>query len=125
MSAVGDDVDPGAPDWTCADCGSGGPFRGITYDTPGEPVEYDMECGACESLDVRESGREAASELGLKLEAVTIERDSLLSWATGLADALGEMRAAHQRADPHPPESCTNCLQAAAALALGPPEGGG
>lgn len=59
------------PDWTCSACGASGPFRAIRYDTPGEPVEHDMECETCGSLDVRESAAEAAHVLGDRLDEAT------------------------------------------------------
>ena len=47
------------PDWTCVECGSRDSFTTIKHDTPGEPVDYDMKCDECGSLDVRESPGEA------------------------------------------------------------------
>jgi hypothetical protein len=47
------------------------------------------------------------------------ERDAnacLIAAAPDLCDTLQEMMAAHQRMDPHPPEGCSNCTLARAAL---------
>ena len=75
------------PEWTCADCGQSQSFRPITYDTPGEPLEYDMECVVCESRDVRESATEAADALGDKLDEERATREKAEA-------AAAEMRAA-------------------------------
>lgn len=47
------------PKQTCANCGSFGPFSLLKYDTPGEPIEYDLKCQDCESTDVQDSIAEA------------------------------------------------------------------
>lgn len=41
----------------------------------------------------------------------------LISAAPDLLEALIEMMSAHQRGDPHPIESCSNCERAVAAIA--------
>lgn len=63
------------PHWTCSACGSMESFKTIKYDTPGEPIEYDMECQACGATDIRESPEEAASVLGERLDTMVAERD--------------------------------------------------
>jgi hypothetical protein len=43
------------PSWTCVGCGSQGEFRTVTYNTPGEPVDYDMECVKCGCSEIEET----------------------------------------------------------------------
>ena len=69
----------GEPAWTCVDCGSRGPFNDIKYDTPGEAVEHDMECCACESLNIAESQTEAFSQHLKNCEDARIEVEDTLS----------------------------------------------
>ena len=65
------------PDWTCAACGSSGPFKDIEYpNTPNGPAEYDIECQECGSLSVAESAAEAARTLGKRLEETLADRDA-------------------------------------------------
>jgi len=82
------------PDMQCSDCGSMGPFRGITYpSTPNGPEEHDVECEACGSLNVAESPHEAfrnAEDRWMKIAADEFKR--------GLKVAAGICRNA-QKAD--------------------------
>lgn len=38
----------------CVGCGATTGFKNIVYDTPGEPVDYDMECTTCGSREIDE-----------------------------------------------------------------------
>lgn len=48
----------------------------------------------------------------LELALAREENKQLRALVIDLVDELGEMKAAHLRADPHAPEACTNCGKA-------------
>ena len=45
--------EPG-PEWICICCGSVNKCHTIKYDTPGEPIDYDLECNDCGSREFEE-----------------------------------------------------------------------
>ena len=68
------------PSWACADCGSTDKFENVVYDTPGEPLEYDIRCVACGSTNVDESIEEALHNMALVKDTLearceTLEKD--------------------------------------------------
>lgn len=67
------------PDYQCRSCGSLGPFRTIKHNTPGEPIEYDMECVECDSTEIADSPREAFSALRLCLDGAEAESAELVA----------------------------------------------
>jgi hypothetical protein len=70
----------GGPVWSCLGCGNtdGAKFRTIEHrGDPAEPVDYDLECTECGSLDNRESPEEALRTVCLELDTVLAELETL------------------------------------------------
>lgn len=100
-----------------------------------------MSCATCDTE--RQKREEAESLIERARKAIEPYRDERGSWIQNIewcvaeclggpdlqaskalvremAWALEEMRAAHQRMDPHPEDGCSNCVLARAALAKVP-----
>jgi len=106
----------GCPEWCCAECGSIN-LRGIVYpSTPNGPEEYDMECNECGSLEIAESGTEAARVLAEKLDTARAERDAALAREQVLREAAAKAREMHDKDDPVGRCTCYACRVLSCAL---------
>lgn len=68
------DASLGCPTFVCVACSSLGPFKRVSCSSPVKAPEYEAECQACGSTDVREEG-EALSEITEERERLREERD--------------------------------------------------